>query len=50
MGTKPIIVECIYHATIENVWKALTHNSELKKWYFQLEDFKPKVGFKFGFS
>jgi uncharacterized protein YndB with AHSA1/START domain len=46
---KPLIVERTYNAPIEKVWQALTDVAELKKWYFQLEDFQPRVGFKFDF-
>jgi len=49
MEKKPLIVESIYDVPTEKVWNALTDNSEIKKWYFQLQDFKPKVGFKFDF-
>lgn len=49
MEKKPLIVESVYDAPIENVWNALTDNNEIKKWYFQLQDFKPKIGFKFDF-
>ena len=49
MEKKPLIVESVYDVPTEKVWNALTDNSKIKKWYFQLQDFKPKVGFKFDF-
>ena len=49
MKTNELIVERTFDAPINKVWSALTDNEELKKWYFKLEDFKPKVGFKFDF-
>jgi uncharacterized protein YndB with AHSA1/START domain len=49
MTKQPVIVERLFNATCDKVWSAITTNDELKKWYFQLEDFKPKVGFKFDF-
>lgn len=49
MSNKPLIVERTFDATAKSVWQALTDNQEIKKWYFQLEEFKPKVGFKFNF-
>ncbi len=49
MKKEQVIVERTYNATAAQVWEALTNNEELKKWYFQLKDFKPKVGFKFDF-
>ena len=47
--SEPIIVEYVYNADADKIWNALTDNTKLKKWYFQLKDFKPKVGFKFDF-
>lgn len=49
MNTQPVIVERLFKAPIDKVWTAITDNEEMKKWYFKLEDFKPKVGFKFDF-
>ncbi|WP_443939148.1 SRPBCC family protein [Pedobacter sp. MW01-1-1] len=48
MKDEPVVVT--HDASPERIWKALTQNDELKQWYFQLEDFKPEVGFKFQFS
>lgn len=50
METKPLIVERTYNAPIEKVWKAITDRSQMKEWYFDLEDFKPEKGFKFSFT
>ncbi|GAA4274270.1 SRPBCC domain-containing protein [Aquimarina gracilis] len=47
---KAVVVEEIYNASIEMVWKALTDKEEMKKWYFDLSEFKPKVGFEFQFT
>lgn len=49
MKTKPLIVERIYNATIEKVWKAITDKDQMKEWYFELQEFKPEKGFKFSF-
>ncbi|WP_316829209.1 SRPBCC domain-containing protein [Pedobacter aquatilis] len=49
MKNDPLIVERVYDVPAEKIWKALTDNNEIKKWYFQLKDFKPKTGFKFDF-
>lgn len=46
---EPIIVERIYNATISEIWKAITDKNEMKKWYFDLAEFKPEAGFKFQF-
>ena len=50
MDKDPVTVECVYNVSPIEVWTALTNNEEIKKWYFQLEEFKPEVGFKFQFS
>jgi len=48
--TQPFIIERIFNAPIEKVWKAISDNNEMKKWYFVLPEFKPEVGFEFQFS
>lgn len=50
MKNEILVVESVYHSPVKKVWKALTDNIELKKWYFQLKDFIPQVGFRFEFS
>jgi uncharacterized protein YndB with AHSA1/START domain len=49
MKTDSIIVERTFDAPIAKVWNAITNKDEMKKWYFDLEEFKPKAGFKFDF-
>lgn len=49
MKTDPIIVEQVVNVKPSEVWKALTDKNEMKSWYFELNDFKPQVGFKFDF-
>jgi uncharacterized protein YndB with AHSA1/START domain len=50
MNGEPIVIERVYQAPIDRVWKALTDVEQMKKWYFQVSDFKPVVGFEFQFS
>jgi uncharacterized protein YndB with AHSA1/START domain len=50
MDHKPIILERLFNAPVKTVWKALTDKNEMKIWYFDLEEFKPEVGFKFSFT
>jgi len=50
MNTEPFVIEQTYNAPLNRVWEALTVNEKMKEWYFQLEDFKPEVGFTFRFS
>ena len=49
MKTDDLVIEMTYNTPIANVWSAITNVDEMKSWYFELEEFKPKVGFKFDF-
>lgn len=49
MKQESIVIERVYNAPIQKVWKALTDNSQMKEWYFDLEEFKPDPGFEFSF-
>ena len=44
-----VIVERTFNAPVARVWKALTDVEEMRRWYFDLEEFKPEVGFEFEF-
>lgn len=46
---EPFVIERTYNAPVEKVWKALTDKNEMKKWYFDLKEFKPEPGFEFQF-
>ena len=50
MKSEPIIIERVYDAPIEKVWKAITDRDQMKQWYFDLQSFKPEVGFEFQFT
>lgn len=50
MENKPFVIERIFHASIETVWKAITDKNDMKQWYFDLAEFKPEVGFEFRFE
>lgn len=50
MENKPFVIERIFHAPIETVWKAITDKNDMKQWYFDLVEFKPEVGFEFRFE
>jgi len=45
----PIVIEVLLDAPVEKVWKAITDKEDMKKWYFDIEAFKPEVGFTFTF-
>jgi Uncharacterized conserved protein len=44
-----VVVERTFNATFARVWKALTDVDQMREWYFDLNEFKPEVGFEFGF-
>jgi uncharacterized protein YndB with AHSA1/START domain len=50
MSSLPFVIERVFDAPINKVWDALTKNDLMKKWYFDLPDFKPVVGFEFTFT
>jgi uncharacterized protein YndB with AHSA1/START domain len=49
MKAAPVIQEVVINASAAVVWKAITDKNEMKHWYFDLEEFKPEVGFEFQF-
>ena len=44
-----VVIERTYNAPVARVWKALTDVDQMREWYFDLKEFKPEVGFEFGF-
>ena len=50
MQDQPFVIERSYKASIEKVWKAISDAGEMRKWYFDLPEFKTEVGFEFQFS
>lgn len=49
MNTQPVIVERLFNASVPRVWEALTDLEQVRQWYFDLPEFKAKVGFEFQF-
>jgi len=49
MESTPFVIERTYDAPANIVWQAITDKNEMQKWYFDLSDFKPEVGFEFQF-
>jgi uncharacterized protein YndB with AHSA1/START domain len=45
-----VVIERTLGAPIGRVWTALTDVEEMRKWYFDLKEFKPEVDFEFEFS
>ena len=49
MKAEKVIVERTFNSPADKVWSAITDLKEMRNWYFQLEEFEPRVGFKFDF-
>lgn len=49
MDHDPIVKEVLITAPASDIWKALTDNAEMKKWYFDITVFKPEKDFEFHF-
>ena len=49
MINEPFVIQRTFNASVEKVWKAITDKSEMKKWYFDIAEFKLQVGFEFRF-
>lgn len=50
MSAQPFVIDRIYNAPADRVWQAITDNSKMKEWYFDIPDFIPVVGFEFTFT
>ncbi len=50
MKTEPLAIEKVFNAPASRVWKAITNKDEMKRWYFDINEFKPEVGFEFQFN
>lgn len=50
MTSNAFVIERIYDAPASSVWTAITDKEQMKKWYFDLAEFKPEVGFQFQFE
>ena len=47
--TDAVVLERTFNAPVGRVWNALTDVDQMREWYFDLKEFKPEVGFEFGF-
>jgi uncharacterized protein YndB with AHSA1/START domain len=45
-----VIVERTFNAPIDRVWAALTEVDQMRRWYFDLKEFRAQVGFEFKFT
>lgn len=44
-----VVVERVFDAPPELVWRAITDRDMMQQWYFNLAEFRPEVGFHFEF-
>ena len=44
-----IVVDRTLNAPVARVWEALNDVDQIRQWYFDLKEFKPKAGFEFEF-
>ncbi len=47
---EPIVIERTFSVPTIKAWQAITYRDEMAKWYFDLKEFKPEVGFEFSFN
>jgi uncharacterized protein YndB with AHSA1/START domain len=50
MEKQIIRIEETFNAPMNKVWTALTDKDEMKRWYFDLAEFRPVPGFQFRFN
>jgi uncharacterized protein YndB with AHSA1/START domain len=50
MKQEPFVIERIYNASVNKVWKAITDKDQMKQWYFDIAEFKAEPGFEFQFK
>lgn len=46
---EPSVIERTFDAPVDRVWEAITNNEVIKRWYFDIKEFRPEVGFEFDF-
>ena len=44
-----IVIDRTLNAPVARVWEALNDVDQIRHWYFDLKEFKPKAGFEFEF-
>jgi len=46
---QPLIVERIFNAPVDKVWKAITDKNHIQEWLFEIEELRLEPGFEFQF-
>ncbi len=44
-----VVIERTFNAPVTRVWKTLTDLEDMRRWYFDLKEFRPELGFEFEF-
>lgn len=47
--SSPVVVERVFDASPELVWKAITEPERMRQWYFNIPAFRAEPGFEFEF-
>jgi uncharacterized protein YndB with AHSA1/START domain len=50
LAKSPLVIERVFDAPADLVWKAISERDRMKIWYFELAQFAPEPGFEFEFS
>lgn len=50
MGNGTFVIERRFNASVSTVWEAITDKDKMKRWYFNLPEFRPEVGIEFRFD
>jgi len=50
MSSSPVVIERTLNAPVAKVWQAITDKEQMKKWDFDLKEFKAEPGFEFQFE
>ena len=45
-----VVVERTFNAPVARVWGAITDVDQMRRWYFDLKEFRAEVGFEFEFT
>src|ERR1700753_3389759 len=49
-AAEPLVVERTINAPVAKVWQPRTTLEQSHRWFFELKEFKPEVGFAFQFT
>ncbi len=51
VSDEPMVIEQSFDNSSEEVWSAITELKQMREWFFNnIEEFKPKIGFKTSFE